>query len=86
MSHHTLYFISVAISILLGVGVSLFLRKSLFTLLVDICGTQDRARFWLHITILCYVLVAAAIGFAFQPDSISYQGYTEFSTDGVITE
>ena len=85
MSQINLYFISVAISILLGVGVSLFLRKSLFALLVDICGTQDRARFWLHITILSYILVATAIGLAFQPEITHVQGFTEFS-DGVVHE
>ena len=39
MSQITLYFISIGLSLLFGIGVSLFLRKSLFTLLVDVCGT-----------------------------------------------
>jgi hypothetical protein len=85
MSQISLYLISVAISLLIGVGVSLFLRKSLFTLLVDICGTQERARFWLHLTILSYILVAAAIGLAFQPEITHVQGFTEFN-DGVVHE
>ncbi len=85
MSQINLYFISIAISLLFGIGVSLFLRKSLLALLVDICGTQERARFWLHITILCYVLVAAAIGLAFQPEISHFQGMTEVN-NGVVHE
>ena len=85
MSQITLYFISIGLSLLFGIGVSVYLRKPLFTLLVDVCGTPDRARFWLHITILSYLLVSAAIGLAFQPELTHYEGHTSIS-DGVVYE
>jgi len=85
MSQITLYFISIGISLLFGIGVSLYLRKPLFTLLVDVCGTPDRGRFWLHVTILSYLLVSAAIGLAFQPELTRYQGHTAIS-EGMVYE
>jgi len=85
MSQVHLYFISIVISILAGIGISIAIRKPLYALLVDVCGTQERARFWLHITILSYLLVAAAIGLSFQPETSYAQGLTEFR-DGAVYE
>jgi len=85
MSQLNLYFISIAVSLLFGVGVSLYIRKPLQTLLVDLCGTPERARFWLHITILSYLLVSAAIGLAFRPETMHFEGYTEYS-EGMVYE
>jgi len=85
MSQIDMYFISIAISILAGIGISVAIRKPLYALLVDVCGTQERARFWLHITILSYLLVSAAIGLSFQPETSYGEGYTEFR-DGVVYE
>ena len=85
MSQIHLYFISIVISILAGIGISIAIRKPLYALLVDVCGTQERARFWLHITILSYLLVAAAIGLSFQPETSYSEGFTEFR-DGAVYE
>lgn len=85
MSQIQLYFISIVISILAGIGISIAIRKPLYALLVDVCGTQERARFWLHITILSYLLVSAAIGLSFQPETSYAEGFMEFR-DGAVYE
>lgn len=80
MSQITMFFTSIGVSILFGVLISLYLRKPLHSLLVDICGTTDRAKFWLHITILCYLLVSAVIGLNYQPNfgQVSLTGDTDY--------
>ena len=47
-----------AISILLSLLIVIYLNKPLKLILIDICGTETRARFWTHITNLSFVLVA----------------------------
>jgi hypothetical protein len=68
MSQNTLFFASISLSLLFGVGVSLYLRKPLHILLVDICGTVERASFWTNLTIISYILVSAAVGLSYRPD------------------
>ena len=83
MSPIAMFLISIGISILVGVLISLYLRKPLFTLLVDVCGTQDRARFWLQVTILSYLLVAAAIGLNYRP-ALEYSSFFDNTEYGVM--
>lgn len=40
----------IAIPFLLGISVTLYLRKVTHVLLVDLCGTDERANFWVRTT------------------------------------
>jgi len=68
MSQIARFVVSITLSLVFGLGVSLYLRKPLHTLLVDVCGSEERAGFWTNLTMLSYLLVSAAIGLSYRPD------------------
>ena len=67
MTQFQLYVTSLAASLLLSLSVVFYLRKPLYRLLVEVCGTPDRARFWMHITNLSFVLTAMMMALTYQP-------------------
>lgn len=69
MSQITLYLTGIAASLALGAAVAGFIRKPLGRILVDLCGTEDRAGFWTRITLLSYLLVSAALALGYRPDA-----------------
>jgi hypothetical protein len=69
MAQITLYLTGIAVSLVLGAAVASFIRKPLRLILVDLCGTEDRAAFWTRITLLSYLLVSAALALGYRPDS-----------------
>ncbi len=70
MSEITLFTLGIGLSCLFGIGAAVYIRKPLHILLVDLCGTEDRARFWTQITLLSYVLMTALMSLSYQPDEI----------------
>lgn len=52
------FFTGLAISFMLSLLIVAYLNKPLTDLLVDLCGTKARARFWTHITNLSFVLMS----------------------------
>ena len=69
MAQITLYLTGIAVSLVLGAAVASFIRKPLRLILVDLCGTEDRAAFWTRITFLSYLLVSAALALGYRPDA-----------------
>lgn len=55
------------ISLFLSLLVVLYLKKPLTQLLVDVCGTQTRARFWAHLTNLSFILVSLLMPILSRP-------------------
>lgn len=44
--------LQIAIPLLVGLWVSLYLRGVVYRLLIELCGTEDRAEFWLRTTVV----------------------------------
>jgi hypothetical protein len=69
----------------------LYLRKPLQTLLTDLCGTPDRARFWTAFSNITLFLVPLALALDHQPDANAKQaaiftisGQLESATIGFV--
>lgn len=69
MSQTQLFFTGIALSLALGIAVPIYLRRPLHRLLIEICGTQERAAFWTQLTTLSYLLMAAATGLSYRPEN-----------------
>jgi hypothetical protein len=57
----------IAISVVLSLAIVRYLNKPLRSILIDLCGTETRARFWTHITNLSFVLVALLMPILTRP-------------------
>jgi hypothetical protein len=70
-------------SFLTGVGISIFLallvvkylRTPLKKVLVDLCGTSERAEFWLAFTNVTLVLVPLSVSLHIRPEPSSLTGF-----------
>lgn len=67
MSQFQLYLTGVTISVVFSIFVVAYIRKPLHHVLVDLCGTDGRARFWAQITHLSFVLIAMLMAFTYRP-------------------
>ncbi|HKJ28029.1 MAG TPA: hypothetical protein VJ965_10350 [Anaerolineales bacterium] len=67
MSEQQLYVLGVSLSVLTSLLLVLYLRKPLYKLLVDLCRTEDRARFWVQITNISFFLGATFMALSFRP-------------------
>lgn len=67
MSEAQLFYTGLAISLLISLLVVVYLRKPLFRLLVDLCHTEDRARFWVQITTLTFLMAAMFMALTYHP-------------------
>ncbi|MEJ2758670.1 MAG: hypothetical protein P8046_09340 [Anaerolineales bacterium] len=72
MSQFQLYLTGVSLSIVLSILVVAYIRRPLYNILTDLCGTDQRARFWAQITHLSFFLVAMLMSITYrssgQPD------------------
>ena len=57
----------IGVTILLSLLVVKYLRSSLKKILVDLCGTIERAEFWLAFTNVALVLVPLTVALRFRP-------------------
>jgi len=62
MNEITIYLIEVTATLVICVGVVAYLRQSLRPILVDLCGSEERARFW--VTFASILLIGLPIVFA----------------------
>ena len=74
MTQFQLYVTGLAVSLLLSLSVVFYLRKPLYQLLVEVCGTPDRARFWMQITNLSFLLTSMLMALSYRPyeDQVGY--------------
>jgi hypothetical protein len=69
MSSTQTYFFSLATALALGFGVAWYLKSHLRGILVDLCGTEQRADFWIAFSNVVLILVPAAFAMQFHPES-----------------
>lgn len=53
----TIFLITEVITLVIGVGIALFIRRHLRNVLCDLTGTAERAAFWVALTSLLLILV-----------------------------
>jgi len=68
----TLFWIQIAVTLTIVALILRFLRSSLRRILIDLCGTEDRAQFWTTFTniVLLSLPMISALGF---PPTISLE-------------
>jgi len=59
----------VALVVLACVGIVAYLSKHLRTLLIELCGTVERASFWLAFSNVALVLVPLIFALSYRPES-----------------
>jgi hypothetical protein len=59
--------IDFSLTLLVGFLVMSYLRSSLFRMLVDLCGTEDRGRFWLAFSTVLLIGVPASAALGYRP-------------------
>ncbi len=69
MNPITSYLISLAVTLTISVFVTLLLRSSLRRVLVDLCGTQDRAHFWTMFSMIMLIVMPVVIGMGYTPEA-----------------
>lgn len=74
MSQFQLYLTGVTISMVVSILVVAYIRRPLYQILTDLCGTEGRARFWAQITHLCFFLVSMLMALTYS----SYPGQTDY--------
>lgn len=68
MNEVTIFLIGIAISLLLSFLVVFYLNNNLKNILIDICGTEERAKFWNSISTLCLILVPFMFSMIYKPE------------------
>jgi hypothetical protein len=63
------YLLEVAITLAAGLLVVGYLRPHLSRILVDLCGTEDRAQFWTAFSNLLLVGMPTIIALAYRPEA-----------------
>jgi len=66
MSSTDAFFLGLAITAALGFSVVWYLRSHLRGILIDLCGTESRADFWMAFSNVVLILVPMIFGMQFQ--------------------
>lgn len=69
MNLTTTFLADVALVVLACVGIVAYLSKHLRTLLIELCGTVERASFWLAFSNVALVLVPLIFAMSYKPES-----------------
>ena len=69
MNQITSYLISLAVTLTTSIFVTLLLRGALRRVLVDLCGTQDRAHFWTMFSMVMLIAMPVVIGMGYTPEA-----------------
>ncbi len=70
--------------VLLGLSVAAYLRPVLRRLLVDLCGTAERADFWLRVTVVLLALAPLAAVLLFGGNPASCGGTDAYCTSTLL--
>ena len=68
MTDSTLFLIGLAVSIITGFGIVVYLRTPLLSMLVELCGTRERATFWLAFSNVTVILVPVIFAMQCAPE------------------
>lgn len=69
MNSTTVFLADVALIVLTCMGIVAYVSKPLRTLLIELCGTADRASFWLAFSNVALVLVPLIFATGYEPGS-----------------
>jgi hypothetical protein len=69
------FLLGVGFTVCLSLLVVKYLRTPLKKILVDLCGTSERAEFWLAFTNVSLVLVPLIVALHFRPAASSLSGF-----------
>jgi hypothetical protein len=69
MSAATVFLIGLAITLASALVVVMYLRRPLKTILVDLCGTVERAEFWLAFSNVTLTLVPLIFALNYRPEN-----------------
>jgi hypothetical protein len=69
MGDVAIFITGVGVAVLVSSGVVVYLGRSLRKLLVDICGTEDRANFWTAFAIVTLLLVPLIFAMHCHPEA-----------------
>jgi len=72
MSAHWLFLCGLAVAAGASLAVVAYLRRSLLRILVDLCGSEDRARFWLAFSNVTVTLVPLLFALHQRPSADSH--------------
>jgi hypothetical protein len=75
MNAITAFLFGAGITVSLALLVVKYLRAPLKKILVDLCGTSERAEFWLAFTNVALVLVPLTVALHFRPAASSLAGF-----------
>jgi len=75
MTQFQLYLTGVTISMVICILVVAYLRRPLYHILTDLCGTDERARFWAQITHLSFFLISMLMALTYS----GYPGQTDYN-------
>lgn len=67
----TLFLTQLAITLAACLLLAAYLRPTLKRVLIDLCGTEERAQFWSTFSSLLLVLLPVIFGLGFQPETAS---------------
>ncbi len=62
------FLLDIALAALLLVGIVAYVKKHLKTLLIELCGTTERASFWLALSNIALVLVPLIFALDYKPE------------------
>src|SRR4026207_496012 len=64
-----LYFVQIAVTLVTCCVVVIYLRRSLWRILVDLCRTEERARFWLTLSTILLIGLPLILGMGYSPET-----------------
>lgn len=68
MNISTTFSLGLGIAFALSLTIIWYLNKSLTQILIDLCGTEGRARFWVHVTNSSLLLTTMFIALGYEPE------------------
>lgn len=68
MNQITTYIVSLIVTLLVSTLVTLLLRAALRRVLVDLCGTEERANFWTIFSMIMLIATPLVIGMGYTPE------------------
>ena len=69
MNLTAVFLTGIALTVLASVGLLTYVSKHLRTLLVELCGSEERARFWLAFSNVSLVLVPQILALDYRPEA-----------------
>ena len=67
----TLFLLQLAITLAACLLLAGYLRPTLKRVLIDLCGTEERAQFWVKFSLILLVLLPIIFGLGFNPETTS---------------